>query len=192
MCNTVCDMTETTQKLHQDFSTHSSLLVGVLSDTHGFINEEVQIQLSKCDVILHAGDIGSIQVIDQLKKISRIVIPVCGNNDVEIKWATHEHAALNKILDIADIKFPGGNVIVMHGDQYFSAKNRHEKMRQHYPNAKAIIYGHSHKLVCDFDEHPWVLNPGAAGKTRTKGGASCLILQTNEKQWQVREFRSAA
>lgn len=185
-------MTETIQKLHQDFSKHSSLLVGVLSDTHGFINGEVQAQLSRCDVILHAGDIGSIQVIDQLKNISRNVIPVCGNNDVETKWATQEHAELNKILDIAEIKLPGGNVIVMHGDRYFSAKNRHEKMRQHYPNAKAIIYGHSHKLVRDIDEHPWILNPGAAGKTRTKGGASCLIMQTNETQWQVSEFRAAA
>ena len=65
-------------------------------------------------------------------------------------------------------------------------------MRQHYPKAKAIIYGHSHKLVCEIDEHPWILNPGAAGKTRTKGGASCLIMQINETQWHVSEFRAAA
>ncbi len=181
-----------TKKLYKDFSKHSALLVGVLSDTHGYINEDVLKKLSKCNVILHAGDIGSIKVIQQLKKICQDVIPVRGNNDVENKWVVQEHAELNNILEIANVKLPGGEVVILHGDRYFSVANRHKKMRQHFPDAKAIVYGHSHELVCDYNDTPWVLNPGAAGKARTKGGASCLIVQTNKNQWKIDPFRAAA
>lgn len=183
-------MKKQSQLMYRDLSRYKSLLVGILSDTHGYINENIHKRLSDCDVILHAGDIGSNQVINQLKIICKNVIPVIGNNDVKEKWNDEDHAELNKIIDIAEIKLPGGTIVIMHGDRYFSVANRHEKMRQHYPEAKAIIYGHSHKLVCDVEKNPWVLNPGAAGKTRTKGGASCLIMQANTMRWNISEFRA--
>ena len=183
-------MNKVSKTFQFDFSKHSSLLVGLLSNTHGYLNKDIHRQLSNCDVLLHAGDIGSFQVIKQLKKISKNIIPVCGNNDVKEKWAKEEHQDLNKISDLAEVNFPGGNIVITHGDRFFSVANRHKKMREHFPNAKAIVYGHSHKLVCDLDDKPWVLNPGAAGKTRTKGGASCLIMQITNAQWEVNAFRS--
>lgn len=185
-------MKKPTQTIQKDFSNHQALLVGILSDTHGHINEDVQKQLSRCDVILHAGDIGSIQVIQKLKKISQNVIVVRGNNDVKEKWPTNEHSHLNTIVDVAEVILPGGTIVILHGDRYNPVAKRHEKLRQLYPDVKAIVYGHSHILVCDMDKIPWVLNPGAAGLARTKGGASCLIMQTNNQKWKISEFRAVA
>ncbi len=176
--------------LQKDFSKHDYLKVGVISDTHGSINVHVQNHLRGCEVILHAGDIGSINVIQQLKSISRNVIPIRGNNDVDAKWHSHEHEELKMINELAEIKLPGGIVVVTHGDKFNPVASRHKKLRENFPTAKAIVYGHSHKLVCDQSDTPWVLNPGAAGKNLTKGGASCLVVLTSRDQWAISEFRS--
>lgn len=176
--------------MQNDFSNYDCLRVGVISDTHGYINEHIQNQLRHCEVILHAGDIGSINVINQLKDISQNVISVRGNNDVIEKWSTQEHAELKMINELAEIKLPGGNIALTHGDKFNPVASRHKQLRQHFPTAKAIVYGHSHELVCDQSDTPWVLNPGAAGKSRTKGGASCLLVFASKELWEVSEFRS--
>lgn len=176
--------------LQKDFSKHECLRVGVISDTHGNIDAHVQNHLRCCEVILHAGDIGSINVINQLKRINHNVISVRGNNDVAAKWPPHEHTDLNMINELAEIKLPGGNIVVTHGDKFNPVASRHKKLREHFPSAKAIVYGHSHQLVCDQSDTPWVLNPGAAGKNHTKGGASCLVVFTSKDKWEISEFRN--
>ena len=60
-----------------------------------------------------------------------------------------------------------------------------------HPNARAIVYGHTHTMVVDDDAHPVVMNPGAAGETRTRGGSSCLVLTASESNWHVEKFRFA-
>ena len=173
----------------KDLSSYDSLAVGIVSDTHGFLDPSIHQQLSKCDVILHAGDIGSLEVLKQLKQHTKHVFSVRGNNDVPEKWSNGDHKGLGNIPRHVELKAPGGTIALLHGDQFDPVEKRHHKLREHFSAANAIIYGHSHILVCDQEEQPWVLNPGAAGKTRTKGGASCLILHTNEKQWEVATFR---
>ena len=173
----------------KDFSKFQSLKVGVVSDTHSYIDTAIHEQVSDCDVILHAGDIGCADVINQLKDISKHVISVRGNNDVPEKWPSEDHVELEDIHEIAEINLPGGSIVLLHGDKYNPVSTRHAEMRQHYPQAKAIIYGHSHKLVCDQSQLPWVLNPGASGKARTKGGASCLIIEISQQKWKISTFR---
>jgi hypothetical protein len=48
-----------------------------------------------------------------------------------------------------------------------------------------IVYGHTHKRITDQSAEPWVVNPGAAGNVRTKGGPSCLILHASENSWEL-------
>ena len=175
----------------KDLSNHKSLNLGIVSDTHSYIDPEIHAHLVNCDVILHAGDIGNSKVIDQLRTISEHVIPVRGNNDVPEKWAAKDQAELTNIHEIAEINLPGGGIVLLHGDKYPMNATRHKKLREHFPHAKAIVYGHSHKLVCDQSHLPWVLNPGASGKTRTKGGASCLKIEINKDVWKVSTFRKS-
>ena len=174
---------------YKDLSSNTNLKIGIVSDTHSYLDPKLIQHLNDCDTILHAGDIGSIRVIQQLKQISPNVISVRGNNDIESKWSSNEYADLDNIPEIAEIKLPGGHITMLHGDKYFSVSVRHEKMRQDFANSKAIVYGHSHIMVCDKTEDPWMLNPGAAGKTRTKGGASCLVITANKQTWDVSQFR---
>jgi hypothetical protein len=81
-----------------------------------------------------------------------------------------------------------------HGHRIWDTRNYHRRLRDRHSNAKAIIYGHTHIRVIDQSESPWVLNPGAAGRERTKGGPSCLIIDTAGADWSIREycFRLAA
>jgi predicted phosphodiesterase len=84
---------------------------------------------------------------------------------------------------------PGGTLVITHGHAAGAAKKRHERLRRMYRGARAIAYGHSHRLICDRDEIPWVLNPGSAGRSRTFGGPSCLVLTAREKRWDVEPVR---
>jgi predicted phosphodiesterase len=52
-----------------------------------------------------------------------------------------------------------------------------------------VVYGHSHRLVCDQTEVPWILNPGGAGLVRTFGGPSCLILTVGARRWRTEIVR---
>jgi len=174
---------------YEDLSAQANLKIGVISDTHSYIDPAIIQQLDNCDAILHAGDIGSIDVIQQLKKVCPKVISVRGNNDIQSKWSSNEHNELEKIPELAEIKLPGGDITMVHGDQYFSVSVRHEKMREDFSSSKAIVYGHSHIMTFDKSENPWMLNPGAAGKTRTKGGASCLLIHADQQAWEVTQFR---
>ena len=67
-----------------------------------------------------------------------------------------------------------GDIVIEHGDKH--AVDYHNSLRASHPDALFIIYGHTHKHICDMKNKPYVLNPGAAGKTRTQGGASCGLI----------------
>lgn len=184
-------MDKSQNKKFFDFAEHDNITVGVLSDTHSHINSSILNHLGECDIILHAGDIGSIEVIRQLQEISKDVVSVCGNNDNSEQWHSSEHQDLAHIPQIAEVALPGGTIAITHGDEHFSDYGIwHEALRTNFPHAKAIVYGHSHRLVCDQDVDPWVLNPGPAGETRIqRHGVSCLRIATNKQEWKVSEFR---
>ena len=176
---------------HFDLSHPEYLTVGIVSDTHGHLDTAVRERLHGCDLILHAGDIGASHVLHQLRDICPVVIPVRGNNDCTGKWPQQDHPELAAIGEAARVELPGGSIALTHGDRFNPPSSRHEKLRRHFADTTAIVYGHSHELVCDQEVLPWVLNPGAAGKVRTKGGASCLLVSAGRHQWKVSKFRTS-
>ena len=167
----------------------SQLRIGIVSDTHGHLDPRIATLIEDCDIAVHAGDIMGQSVLEQLRPRSGQVVAVRGNNDVEQVWHRDEHDALGQIQHEASIELPGGSVAVVHGHQYGGDRPQHDMMRERFPQARAIIYGHSHKMVCDLDTSPWVINPGAAGRIRTRGGPSCLILEASHGDWQLSERR---
>ncbi len=151
----------------------------ILSDTHGFVHPDITSLASQCDLVVHAGDVGSGEVLAQLKPLEK-TIAVAGNND--------EHLA--NLATIAEIELPGGKLIVEHGHRHGHYHIPHKSLRQAHKKAKLVVYGHTHKQVCDMSAEPWVVNPGAAGKTRTNGGASCLLLiASDQTDWQIKPLR---
>lgn len=162
--------------------------VAIVADTHGFLDPRIADQVAECDLAVHAGDIGGADVLLALKP-RRQVVAVRGNNDVAEKWEAHEIHVLDTLPQEAVLDLPGGRLVVLHGEDAGPVAGRHEELRRRYPNARAIAYGHSHQLEIDDRELPWILNPGAAGRTRTYGGPSCLLLECRDDAWTVEPLR---
>jgi len=160
----------------------------LLADTHGTLDERIAERARGSDVVVHAGDVGSATVLEALRARCPRVIAVRGNNDVSSKWAASERTAMEALGEQAQVDLPGGGLVVVHGDR-FPAAQRHRRLRDAFPQARAVVYGHSHRLCIDESERPWVLNPGAAGRARTFGGPSCLELVATVRRWRVEALR---
>ncbi len=167
------------------------ILVAILGDTHGVLDPQVADAVSACDLAVHTGDLGSGAVLEVMQPRQGVIISVRGNNDIPTKWARQDWALLESLPTEAELSLPGGRLVVVHGDRAGPAKTRHAWLRRRYPDARAIAYGHSHRQICDDSELPWVLNPGAAGRARTYGGPSLIILHAEVKAWRLepRRFR---
>ena len=112
-----------------------------------------------------------------------------GNNDIEYKWPKEDLVELADIPEHLELHFNNQVIGLIHGHQYDPVRKRHDMLRNHFPNADIVVYGHSHRLVCDQELKPWVINPGAGGYTRTFGGASCLAMEYKDNSWSIEEFR---
>ena len=131
--------------------------IGLLSDTHSYMDEAVFRHFTNCDEIWHAGDIGEESVIDALEafKPTRIVF---GNIDsVAIRKRTTEHLRFNcEGLDVWITHIggrPGNYATPVRAD-----------LRANPPGL--FICGHSHICIVKFDPSLRMIymNPGAAGK----------------------------
>ena len=160
----------------------------IVSDTHGAVDARIVALARDCALVLHAGDVGSSDVVDALASPDRPVLAVRGNNDVTAKWSSAQHARLDALPLAREVDLPGGRVVVVHGDAY-APRTRHAMLRRDHGDARAVVYGHSHRLLVDDAQTPWVLNPGAAGKARTNGGPSCLVLDAGGDAWRVEALR---
>ncbi len=166
-----------------------TLLVCLLSDTHGALADPIAELVRGCDIAVHAGDIGNAAVLRGLEPRSGKIVAVLGNNDVASKWPATDRALLQDLPTTAELELPGGVLCIEHGHRVNPVAVRHTKLRQRHPQARAILYGHSHRLNCDLEATPWVLNPGAAGRSRTFGGPSCLVLHAGRRDWRLEEHR---
>lgn len=140
-------------KFDQRYPEKTVNLVGVISDTHGLLRPEAYAALQGCDLILHAGDIGKISVLDTLGKIAPVVA-VRGNVDSG-SWA--DVMPWNQVLDIA-----GHRVLLLHNIADLAADAEPSQ------NYDAIVYGHSHQARNDEEDGVLYFNPGSAGPRRFK------------------------
>ncbi len=163
----------------------------LLGDTHGWVDDSIVELAAGMELVVHTGDIGSASVLAALKSRCGNVLAVAGNNDVPKKWSVDEHHVLSGLPESLQIELPGGVLAIEHGHRIWDSANYHSRLRNKYPDTRAIAYGHNHIRRIDATNQPWVMNPGAAGRVRTKGGASCLVLTVKPDRWSVREFVAA-
>lgn len=163
--------------------------VAILSDTHGHVCPNVLDVVATCDIAVHAGDIGSAGVLQRLREVTGAVYAVRGNNDVPGLWAGDELGVLGTVPRATELELPGGLLAVEHGHAHGPMSPDLGRLRAAHRGARAIVYGHTHRMLVDRTSLPWVLNPGAAGRIRNRGGPSCLVLSAREDSWQVEEFK---
>jgi putative phosphoesterase len=164
------------------------LRVAIVSDTHGRLDPRIAEVVAGCDLVVHAGDIGSAAVLGGLRPRGGRVAAVTGNNDIPSKWPEPDRVVLATLPREVEIDLPGGRLKVIHGHQT-PARGRHRWLRDRYAGFRAVVYGHSHRMAIDRVELPWILNPGAAGRSRTFGGPSCLVLTASRAEWGLEEHR---
>lgn len=162
--------------------------VALVSDTHGHLDPRIVKVVEGCRLAVHAGDIGSGAVLDVLAQPDRRVTAVRGNNDVASKWDPAEHRRLEQLPWEADLPLPGGRLVVTHGHQVVQDSRRHGWLRQRYPDARVVVYGHTHRRCIDRSARPWIVNPGAAGRNRTFGGPSLIVIDVDAGtgRWRLR------
>jgi uncharacterized protein len=128
----------------------STMRVGVISDTHGLMRAEALAALAGSELILHAGDIGSPDVLTALRRIAP-VHAVRGNNDRE-GWA-------HDIPETDVVAIGPHHVYLLHDIADLDID----------PAAAgfaAVVYGHSHKPGAERRGKVLFLNPGSAGPRR--------------------------
>jgi putative phosphoesterase len=125
-------------------------MIGVISDTHGLLRPEAASRLAGVDHIIHAGDIGSPDIVPALAAIAPVTA-IRGNIDRDA-WAAD--FAEREMLDIA-----GRRILVLH--------NRHElDVDPGTAGFDIVVSGHSHKPVIESVDGVLYLNPGSAGPRR--------------------------
>ncbi len=170
-----------------DFGNYSRLKVAIISDTHEELAPEIVALITECDLAIHAGDIGNSEVLGMMQPQSGHVIAVAGNNDKPYIWEFKDWNLVKNLPHQVDLKMPGGQISIEHGHRHDTYKPDHVALKKAHPQARLVIYGHTHIRVIDTeDEHQHVLNPGAAGFTRNKGGPSCIILTIEDDNWDYR------
>ena len=164
--------------------------IAIISDTHGYIDENILKAIKGCDRIIHAGDICGAHVLTQLDNICANITAVTGNNDNANLWLDSEASVVNNLPAIAELELPGGTLAVEHGHKHGMHQPDHESLRASHPHAKVIVYGHTHTMLIDDSKTPWVINPGAAGQTRTGDGPSCILLNAiADGDWDIEMLR---
>jgi putative phosphoesterase len=138
----------------------SAVIAGVISDTHGFVDPRAIAALAGVDLILHAGDVGSLEVLTALREIAP-VHAVQGNNDAKIGGlGLPEHL---------DLEFEGVEVHLVH--QMTDARPG--------PHTRVVVFGHSHKTLVEQRADVLYLNPGAAGRTGFHRVQTVALLEIN-------------
>lgn len=126
-----------------------TVLLGVISDTHGLLRPQATAALTGCDLIIHAGDVGTPAILDALRAIAPIVA-VRGN--VDGSWASGLHEV--EVVEVA-----GRHLYVLHQVDRLD-------LDPAAAGLDAVIYGHSHKPSADVKRGVLYLNPGSAGPRR--------------------------
>lgn len=134
--------------------------IGVLSDTHGLLRPEALTALAGVDHILHAGDIGNIEILDALRNIAPVTA-IRGNIDVAGPCAI---LPPTDVVELANHLF-----YLVHSIDWLDINPRAASI-------SAVISGHSHQPGISTRDGVLYLNPGSCGPRRFRQPISLATL----------------
>jgi uncharacterized protein len=143
------------------------MLIGVISDTHGFLDPRVPELFAGVDHILHGGDIGSNAIILKLEEIAPVTA-VLGNTDPPLGYRETEAVEL------------GGRKFLVH--HIVDPRAPSEGLQRHLARERpdAVVFGHTHKPFSETMGGILFFNPGYAGQQRFKLERSVALLEIDE------------
>ena len=140
--------------------------IGVISDTHGLLRPQAVAALQGVHHILHAGDIGELHILHQLRTIAPVTA-IRGNVDTD---AAFRH-------------LPETDVVELGGKLFYLIHN--VKALDLVPAAggfAAVISGHSHKSAIEWNKNVLFFNPGSAGPRRFSLPVSVGLITLTDEQ----------
>ena len=139
------------------------MIIGVISDTHGLMRPEALNALAGSDLILHAGDVGSADILEMLKEIAP-VIAVRGNNDTG-NWA--DRLAETEVIQAGDRRL------------YMLHNAKELDLDPVSAGVHVVVSGHSHQPVQTHRDGVLYLYPGSAGPRRFRLPVAVARLRLN-------------
>ena len=130
--------------------------ITLISDTHGYLDENFLERAQGSDYIFHSGDIGDLKIIDKLSQIAE-VITVSGNID----GFTRSGYPIYQCPLIEGIKFLISHLGLVEDKIYHRTQTMMDKEKP-----KVVVFGHSHEPFCDYFGDVLFFNPGSAGPKR--------------------------
>lgn len=156
------------------------LRIGLLSDTHGFVNPRILDFFSTCDQIWHAGDIGNMETADKLASYKPLKA-VYGNIDgTELRVSYPK----NQVFTCEQIK-----VMITHIGGYPGRYEKEARQLIEIEKPGLFICGHSHILKVMYDKRYNLLhiNPGASGNSGFHQVITCVRFVIDGKDIQELE-----
>jgi putative phosphoesterase len=147
-------------------------VIGLISDTHGLLRGSVHHALAGVDLILHAGDVGGHEILEELHIIAPVQA-VYGNTD-----RIDDPILASELI----VPFVGFSIHVSHGHELGSPTP--DKLLAAYPQ-DIIVYGHTHQQLVVRADNRLVVNPGAAGPRRFKLEPSVARLTVQDGKVEV-------
>ena len=140
--------------------------IGIISDTHGWLDPRVEKIFAGVEHILHAGDIGNPMIELELKFIAPVTL-VIGNNDPDLTFKETE------VVMLADKKFLIHHIV----NPRALADKVTARIKRDRPDV--VVFGHTHKKFSETVDGVLFFNPGYAGKPKFGAERSVAILHLN-------------
>ncbi len=142
--------------------------IGVISDTHGFLDPAVETIFAGVNHILHAGDIGDPMIPLELGFIAPTTT-VLGNNDPGLPFQETEVVML------------GGKKFLVHHivNPMYPSEKLAPRLKRDRPNV--VVFGHTHKRFSETVNGVFYFNPGYAGRAKHASERSVAILHVTEE-----------
>jgi len=147
--------------------------IGIISDTHNYLDPRIPSLFAGVDHILHAGDIGLPAIILQLGQIAPVTA-VLGNTD-----DPGFHYQQTEVVEVAGSRFLVQHIVTPQS-LADPIKARIARERLH-----VVVFGHTHKPFCQTIGGALFFNPGYAGKPRLGLTRSVAILDCGEKGFRA-------
>jgi uncharacterized protein len=132
--------------------------------------------LRGADLILHAGDLSAVSVLEELRALGPPVRAVYGNADEPALRSTlpQELVVEAEAARIGMVHIPG------------PAAGREERLVRRFPDCDAVVFGHTHLPVVERHGRVWLLNPGSPTERRRGPVRSFLLLRVTGRRLRPR------
>ena len=150
-------------------------MIAVLADTHmpkgnRRLPERCVEAIATAEAVIHAGDFFAVSALEEVRALCPVVHAVHGNVD--------EPQLQRSLPAVLEIELGGSIVAITHDAG--PAKGRVTSLRRRFPSAAAVVFGHSHLPLHEFEGDFQIFNPGSPTERRRAPRPSMGLLEPRE------------